>query len=81
MKKNFYLDLLLFFSGLICIATGIVLDFHLFAGLGNGRAVKGIVTNIHTYSGYIMMVGLLFHLVWHWQWVKTVAKKQLGKSR
>ena len=49
MKKNFYLDLLLFFSGLICIATGIVLDFHLFAGLGNGRAVKEIVTNIHTY--------------------------------
>jgi len=58
MKKNFYLDLLLFVSGLLCIVTGIVLDFHLFAGLGGGRALKGIITNIHTYSGYVMMVGL-----------------------
>lgn len=78
MKKNFYLDLLLFVSGLLCIVTGIVPDFHLFAGLGGGRALKGIITNIHTYSGYIMMVGLLFHIVWHWKWVKAVAKKQIN---
>ena len=78
MKKNFYLDLLLFFSGLICLITGIVLDFHLFAG--GGRAAKDMISNIHTYSGYIMMAGLLFHLVWHWQWVKAVAKKQFIKE-
>ena len=29
MKKNFYLDVVLFLSGLICIVTGIMLDFHL----------------------------------------------------
>lgn len=34
MKKNFYLDLLLFVSGLVCLITGIVLDFHLFGGFG-----------------------------------------------
>ena len=34
MKKNFYMDLLLFVSGLVCIITGIVLDFHLFGGFG-----------------------------------------------
>ena len=34
---------------------------------------------IHTYSGYIMMVGLLFHIVWHWKWVKAVAKKEIGQ--
>ena len=79
MKKNFYLDLLLFVSGFLCIITGIVLDFHLFAGLGDGRALKGIITNIHTYSGYIMMVGLLFPIVWHWKWVTAVAKKELGQ--
>ena len=78
MKKNFYLDLLLFVSGFLCIITGIVLDFHLFAGFGDGRALKGIITNIHTYSGYIMMVGLLFHIVWHWKWGMAVAKIELG---
>lgn len=77
MKKNFYLDLLLFVSGVICIATGIVLDFHLFGGFGNGRALKGIISDIHTYSGYIMMVGLIFHIIWHWKWIKAVAKKQV----
>lgn len=40
MKKNFYLDLLLFVSGLLCIITGIVLDFHLFGGFGGGRASR-----------------------------------------
>ena len=55
MKKNFYMDLLLFVSGLVCI-----------------------ITDVHTYSGYIMMVGLIFHLVWHWKWIKAVAKKQIG---
>ena len=79
MKKNFSLSLLLFVSGFLCIITGIVLDFHLFAGFGDGRALKGIITNIHTYSGYIMMVGLLFHIAWHWKWVKAVAKKELGQ--
>ena len=55
-----------------------MLDFHLFGGFGGGRALKGIITDVHTYSGYIMMIGLLFHLVWHWKWIKAVAKKQIG---
>ena len=79
MKKNFYLDLLLFVSGLVCLITGIVLDFHLFGGFGGGRALKGIITDVHTYSGYIMMIGLLFHIIWHWKWVKAVAKKEIGQ--
>ena len=49
-----------------------------FGGFGGGRALKGIITDVHTYSGYIMMVGLIFHLVWHWKWIKAVAKKQIG---
>ncbi len=30
-------------------------------------------------GGYLMMVGLVFHLVWHWQWGKMAARKQRGK--
>ena len=78
MKKNFYLDLLLFVSGLVCLITGIVLDFHHFGGFGGGRALKGIITDVHTSGGYFMKIGLLFHLVWHWKWSKAVAKKQIG---
>ena len=53
MKKNFYMDLLLFVSGLVCIIMGIVLDFHLFGGFGGGRALKGIGTEVPTNRGYL----------------------------
>lgn len=78
MKKNFYLDLLLFISGLICIVTGIIIDFHLFTG---GKAVKMLLTDIHTYSGYIMSIALIFHLIWHWKWVQAVSKQLKNPSK
>lgn len=76
MKKNFYLDLLMFISGLICIITGIIIDFHLFSG---GKSVKILLTDVHIYSGYIMSIALIFHLIWHWKWVRAVSK-QLNRS-
>ena len=72
MKKNFYLDLILFLSGLICIVTGIFLDFHLVPG---GKEVRHVVRLVHTYSGYIMAVGIIFHIFWHFDWIKNSVKK------
>ena len=76
LKKNFMMDLLIFISGLICIVTGIILDFHL---LGNGREARMFCKDIHTYSGYIMSVGLIFHIAWHTSWIKSAAKSVLFK--
>lgn len=72
MKKNFWLDVILFVSGLICIATGIMLDFHLIEG---GREVHRIYRLVHKYSGYVMAVGIIFHLAWHFDWIRNAAKK------
>ena len=77
MKKNFYLDILLFISGLICIVTGICLDFHLFPHGDFG--VMRTFRNVHIYSGYIMAAGIIFHVVWHVGWFKSAAK-QIFKS-
>ena len=77
MKKNYYVDLLLFISGVICIATGVIIDFHLFSG---GKATKIMLTDWHIYSGYTMMAGLLLHLAWHWGWVKNVTKLLFGNK-
>ncbi len=71
MKKNYFLDIVLFLTGLICIVTGIILDFHWFSG---GREVKMLFTNIHIYTGYTMSIGLLFHLAWHMGWIRNVTK-------
>ena len=76
MKKNFWLDVILFLSGLICIVTGIILDFHLIEG---GREVRRVYKLVHTYSGYVMAVGLLIHLVWHAAWIKQSVRKIFGR--
>ena len=77
MKKNYCLDWLLFLSGLACIATGLLLDFHLIPG---GREAKGPFVTVHTYSGYLMAVGILLHLVWHKSWISAVTKKICGEK-
>ena len=44
MKKNFYLDLVIFIACLACLITGLMLDFHLFEG---GREVRHYWRDIH----------------------------------
>ena len=77
MKKNFYLDVILFISGIICILTGIILDFHL---VQRGSGLSHIVRDFHIYCGYIMAVGLIFHLAWHMNWIKSATKNILRKK-
>lgn len=71
MKKNFLLDVVLFISSLICIATGIVMDFHLISG---GREIRFFIRQAHIYAGYVMAICAVIHLVWHVSWIKTAAK-------
>ena len=77
MKKNFWLDVVLFVSGLICIVTGICLDFRL---LPHGdMEVRRLVKDFHIYSGYIMAIGLIFHISWHGGWIKSAGKQIFKK--
>lgn len=77
MKKNFNLDVVLFVSALICILTGIILDFHI---VERGTELRRTVRDFHIYSGYIMAVGLIFHLAWHMNWIKSAAKNIFRKK-
>ncbi|MBQ7476383.1 MAG: DUF4405 domain-containing protein [Selenomonadaceae bacterium] len=77
MKKNFLLDVVLFISSLICIVTGIVMDFHLISG---GREVRYFVRLAHTYTGYVMAICVVVHLVWHGSWIKAAAKNLFRKK-
>ncbi len=79
MKKNYYLDWLLFISGSICFLTAILLDLHIISG---GREVRRFYWAIHRYSGYLMLVGLIFHIAWHRKWIAVVTRSLLkSKSR
>lgn len=71
MKKNYFLDWLLFICILACLITGILLDFHLIPGGREGRAP---FRNVHRYSGYLMAFGVLLHILWHKSWIVTVTR-------
>ena len=77
MKRNYYLDCLLFISGIICIVTGLMLDFHLISG---GKEVRSLYKHIHIYSGYFMGLALIIHLLWHKGWISQATKKILGRK-
>ena len=77
MKKNFYLDVVLFVSALICIITGIMMDFRLVPG---GREVRFLVRDAHIYSGYVMGLGIIVHIFWHGSWIKNAAKNIFVKK-
>lgn len=77
MKKNFWLDVILFFSALICIVTGIMLDFRLVPG---DREIRFFVRDLHIYSGYVMGIGIIFHIFWHVGWIKSAAKNIFVKK-
>jgi cytochrome b561 len=77
MKKNYFLDWLLFLCILACLVTGILLDFHLIPGGREGRAP---FRNIHRYSGYLMAVAILLHLLWHRAWI-AMTTRSIFKSK
>ena len=79
MKRNFWLDVLLFISGLLCISTGIILDFHLIA-IADFTILHKLRT-IHIYSGYVMAAGIILHIAWHAGWIKSATKQLFFKDR
>ena len=77
MKKNYILDIVLFISAVVCIVTGVMMDFHI--GI-TGREMKMFITDWHIWSGYIMLLGILIHLFWHWGWIQNVTKLLFGSK-
>lgn len=78
MQKNFWLDVILFLSGLICIGTGLALDFHLMPA--GDFDIRHTVREVHIYSGYVMAVGFILHIAWHWKWLKAAARQLFSKE-
>ena len=76
MKKNFTLDTILLILGLVCLVTGVVLDFQI---VPRHTEARHLYRDIHTYIGYAMYVGLVIHIAWHKAWIQTAARKLLKR--
>lgn len=76
MKKNLILDVLLLVLGLVCLVTGIVLDFQM---VPRHTEARHLYRDVHVYIGYAMYVGLVIHIAWHKAWIKSVVSKLLKR--
>jgi hypothetical protein len=75
LKLNYWIDILLTFSFLIVMITGIIKIPVL-----NLVSRNSILTPIHDLSGIIMSVLVIIHLVLHWKWLVVMTKKMFKVS-
>jgi len=80
--RNWLLDFIMFLFGLLAVASGLP---FLFEGLkvGHGRESgfllgvyiinKESLKDFHTWTGLIMLVAVIIHLILHWKWIKRMS--------
>ena len=71
-------------SFIICLLSGLVL-FFIQGGKGSSvilflNVSRELWKTIHIGSGIGMLLGVLFHLVIHWKWIKKVSQKLFLKT-
>ncbi|MCB2178321.1 DUF4405 domain-containing protein [bacterium] len=83
-RNNWLIDATLFLGALIASITGIYFLFLPVGGYQGGRNPMYGVTilferhtweDLHTWFGILMIVAALVHLVIHWKWVVSMARR------
>lgn len=83
-RNNWFIDIILFSSGLLASVSEIYFLFLPLNGYQGGRNVFYGVTIlftrhswelIHTWAGIIMIAMATFHLLIHWKWVSNMFKR------
>lgn len=82
-RRNWLMDVGLFFSGLLAALTGIYF-LYLPSGYQGGRNPmynvqilfeRATWDDLHTWSGVIMIVIAIIHIVLHWPWVISMTRR------
>lgn len=73
IQKKYWVDILLLISGVICLATGYILDFHII----RSRELK----QYHIWSGYVMTAAIVLHVIWNAGWLGNMTKQIFGKKK
>ncbi|MDF2563606.1 MAG: hypothetical protein K0Q53_1 [Massilibacillus sp.] len=74
VMKNYWVDIILLISGVVCLGTGYAIDFH----LASTREVGMLVKKMHIWTGYIMTIAILLHVILHMSWLKNVTCKNFS---
>ena len=91
VRLNYVLDVVIVFAFILATASGLV---FLWAGSGGyqGGRNPGFLTEIlglsratwsdlHTWTGIVMIAGVLVHLLLHWNWIVCMSKRMLRPVR
>lgn len=86
-KLNYIVDALMTISFIITAITGVVIFLVMPSGVPQGRyqvflgIQKHYWTAWHNWSGIIMLVLVLLHLVLHWRWIVCMTKSMFVKKQ
>jgi hypothetical protein len=79
-KWNAWLDAAIFMAFVVTTITGVLLWLALPTGSGSNYYIywglsKSTWVAIHDWAGVAMLVGLLAHILLHWDWVQCIASR------
>jgi len=78
-ERNFWLDWMMFIVFSITVVSGFLL--WLVIPNSNTSAFAGIDRAVwlafHVGSGFLGLLGVIIHIVWHWYWLKALRGRSL----
>ncbi|HOZ35914.1 MAG TPA: DUF4405 domain-containing protein [archaeon] len=86
VKVNYFIDVPLALSFIIVAITSLILFFFLPSGVRQAGyqmfwgLTKHTWSQIHTISGFIMIILSLVHLILHFKWLTTMSKTIFKKK-
>ena len=78
-EKNYFLNISLFIIGTVCMITGVFLAIKPQVLMPLIIAIKA--KSLHEWTGYLFILLVMFHLFFHFDWVKALTKNVRGNSK
>jgi len=85
-KTNYFIDLLMLIFFVINAITGLIIFFFLPTGVKKGgyQEFLGIIkqnwVDLHNWSGLLLLLLVLIHLILHWNWIVSMTKSLIQKK-
>jgi cytochrome b subunit of formate dehydrogenase len=91
VKLNYWLDGVIAIAFIASALSGVVFLFAGSGGYQGGRnpsfqtemlgIERSVWSDLHTWVGLVMIVGVVIHLVLHWNWIVCMTKRMVKGSR
>ncbi len=86
-RTNYIIDALMAIAFLVSAVTGLIMFFFLPGGVRQGgyQEFLGIIkhswSTVHVWSGIVMILLVIIHVVLHWGWIVCMTKEIFGKRK